>query len=80
MNIKTEECTLCKQQKPLHHYEKVIKRLTYAPDCDENGYEYYLKKCKTCIQCRDILLERANRHKLKKEVKIKDAFNYCDNM
>ena len=80
MNIKSKQCTFCKLEKPLHHFEKVIKRLTYAPDCDEDGYEYYLKKCKTCIQCRDILLERANRHKLKKQDTIKDAFDNCNNM
>ena len=52
--MESKICTVCKKTKPFNHFQQIIKRRTYAPGTEDDGYEYYAKETKICIGCRDV--------------------------
>ncbi len=64
-NVK-KTCPMCKKEKSNRHFIRTIKRRTYGICCDDDGYEYFGKETKLCLDCREISRERLEKHKRKK--------------
>lgn len=65
MDNKDKICGCCKQNKPLEHFQKVTKRISYDVG-SEDGYMYYVKEMKLCIGCRDVLYATNKRFRKRK--------------
>lgn len=59
--IGVKVCSLCRKQKTKKHFYRVIKRRDYYIDCDEDGFNYYLKETEICLDCREILIQRSKK-------------------
>jgi hypothetical protein len=64
--MEAKTCTLCKRTKPFDFFQQIIKRQTFAPYTDDDGYEYYMKETKMCICCRDVQNATCKRYRRRK--------------
>jgi len=64
--IETKFCKRCRKVKPLDNFNRIIKRKSYAPDAEDDGYKYFLKETINCLSCRNELNEREIQNRKKR--------------
>ena len=71
--MESKVCTICNQTKRFDHYQQIIKRQTFAPGSDDDGYEYYAKETKACIRCRDVSNATNKRYRRRKYLDVENT-------
>jgi len=66
-------CMYCKSSKDIDYFYQIIKRRTYGICCDDEGFEYYRKPTKMCLDCRVVSKDRVARYiEKKRKIKLND--------